>query len=198
MYQGNYTNRRKPRRRYHRRKPSLLLIALVAVLGAVVGSTIAYLFTHTDAITNTFTAASVTTKIEEDLNDGVKNNVTVRNTGDIEAYIRAAVVVTWQDDDGYIHPTTPVKDTDYTVTYPTDTGWKKYGDYYYYTSPVAPGGFTGILLTECTPSEGKTPVGYHLVVEVLASAIQSQPKDAVEGAWNVTVNGDRTLNVGGN
>lgn len=185
MYQGNYTNRRKPRRRYHRRKPSLLLIALVAVLGAVVGSTIAYLFTHTDAITNTFTAASVTTKIEEELNDGVKNNVTVKNTGDIEAYIRAAVIVTWQDKYGNVYSTAPEEGVDYTVDWTMD-GWVLRDGYYYYTSPVAAKDSTKELFTNCMLLENTVPPeGCHLVVEVLASAIQSQPKSAVVEAWGV-------------
>lgn len=197
MYQGNYTNKRKPRRRYRSKKPSALLIALVAILGALVGTTIAYLFTNTGSITNTFTPAHVTTDIPEDLSGNVKSNVKVKNTGDIEAYLRAAVVVTWQDEGGNVYPTAPVEKTDYEITWVMD-GWVKSGDYYYYTAPVAAGQETKILFTSCSPVEGRAPEGYHLVVEVLASAIQSKPADAVTAAWPVTVNTDGTLNVGGN
>lgn len=181
MYQGNYTNRRKHRRRYHRRKPSLLLIALMAILAAAVGNTIAYLFTSTDPVTNTFTATNVTTDIVEEIEGQVKNNVTVKNTGDIEAYIRATVVVTWQNEQGNIYPAV---DGDYAIAWTMD-GWAKSGNYYYYTSPVAAKDSTKVLFTGCEPVQGKAPEGYHLVVEVLASAIQSEPKSAVLKAWGV-------------
>lgn len=198
MYQGNYTNKRKPRRRYRSKKPSALLIALVAILGALVGTTIAYLFTNTGSITNTFTPGNVTTKITEEFNEDVKNNVQVKNTGNVEAYIRATVVITWQDDEGNVYPTAPVEGTDYTVSWTNTDVWVKHGGYYYYTVPVAANDLTKVLFTSCSPVEGKAPEGYHLVVEILASAIQSKPADAVQAAWSVTVNTDGTLNVGGN
>lgn len=197
MYQGNYVNKRKPRRRYRSKKPSALLIALVAILGALVGTTIAYLFTNTGSITNTFTPGNVTTTITEDFDGKVKDYVKVENTGNVEAYIRATVVITWQDDKGNVYPTAPVKDTDYTVTWTNTNEWVEHGGYYYYTSAVAPNESTSVLLTACKPLD-TAPEGYHLVVEVLASAIQSKPADAVQAAWPVTVNTDGTLNVGGN
>lgn len=184
MYQGSYQNNPQRRRRRNR-KPTLLMLALAILLVAVVGTTIAYLFTNTGSITNTFTPANVTTEITEDFNNNVKNNVQVKNTGDVEAYIRAAVVVTWQNDAGEVYPTAPVEGTDYTVSYPGN-GWVKHTDgYYYYTSPVAAGASTGILLTDCKPVDGKAPDDYHLVVEILASAIQSKPDNAVTDAWGI-------------
>ena len=184
MYQGSYQNNPQRRRRRNR-KPTLLMLALAILLVAVVGTTIAYLFTNTGSIANTFTSASVTTEITEDFKNNVKDNVQVQNTGDVEAYIRAAVVVTWQNDVGEVYPTAPVEDTDYTVTYPGN-GWVKHTDgYYYYTSSVAPDKSTGVLLTSCQPVEGMTPEDYHLVVEILASAIQSKPANAVTEAWGV-------------
>lgn len=200
MYQGAYQSKKSPvRRRRRSHKPTLLMMALAIVLGAFVGTTVAYLFTNTDALTNTFNPAKVTTEITEDFDKNVKDNVKVKNTGDIDAYIRAAVVVTWQDVNGNVHPTAPVADADYTVNYPTNTGWVKHTDgFYYCTTAVKPNATTGILLTNCKPVEGKAPEGYHLSVEILASAIQSEPASAVQEAWNVTVNTDGTLNVGGN
>ncbi len=196
MYQGSYQNNPQRRRRRRNRKPTLLMLALAILLVAVVGTTIAYLFTNTDSITNTFTPASVATDIDEDFKGEVKNNVKVKNTGDVDAYIRAAVVVTWQNDTGEVYPTAPVEGTDYTVTWTKD-GWVEYGGYYYYTSAVAPNASTGILLTDCKPVEGKTPENYHLVVEILASAIQGKPDSAVTDAWGVTIaNGTVTAVTG--
>ena len=54
------------------KSPLAALVALVLILGAVVGGTLAYLAAHTDAIVNTFTAAKVTTEIEETFAGSVK------------------------------------------------------------------------------------------------------------------------------
>lgn len=199
MYQGAFEKKRTPvkKRRRRGRKPTLLMMALVIALGAFVGTTLAYLVTNTAAVANTFNPVKVSTDIDEPGWDGeVKNNVTVKNTGDISAYIRAAVVITWQDDAGNVHPDTPAQGTDYTITW-TRAGWAEKNGFYYYTSPVAPNQSTGVLLTGCTPIEGKAPAGYHLSVEILSSAIQSEPKSVVTEAWKVSVNADGTLNVGG-
>lgn len=178
----------------HSKKTILLLVSLVIVLVAVVGTTIAYLVTNTDPITNTFKPSEVTTEIDESFNGDVKNDVKVKNTGDVEAYIRAAVVVTWQNDDGQVYPTAPAEGTDYIVTWTMD-GWAKSGNYYYYKTPVAAGESTDVLLTGCKPVEGKAPTDYHLVVEILAQAIQANPKSAVTEAWEVdpTTLGSTTL-----
>lgn len=185
MQQGAYQRKRHPARRRRSRKPTLLMMALAIALGAVVGSTVAYLFTNTDAMTNTFSPAHVTCEVAEDFNGSVKSNVKIRNTGDIDAFIRATVVVTWQDSAGNVHPTAPVAGTDYTVSFPQNTGWVKNGNYYYYTSAVAPNKLTGVLFTDCKPVEGKAPAGYHLSVEILASAIQSVPENVAEDVWGV-------------
>lgn len=178
-----YSRQKTSSRRYRRSsKPFFLLAALAVVLCAMVGTTVAYLFTKTDPITNTFTPTKVTTEITENFNKDVKNTVQVKNTGDVDAYIRAAVVVTWQNEKGEVYPTAPAEGTDYTVTW-TKNGWVKNGDYYYYTEVVKPGSSTGVLLTDCKPVEGKAPEGYHLSVEILASAIQANPSSAVEDAW---------------
>ena len=200
MYEGAYAQKRKPVRRRRRRtqRPTLLLAALVLIFGALVGSTVAFLVADTQTVTNTFNPAKVTVDVPEDFDKNVKDNVKVKNTGDINAFVRAAVVVTWQDDSGSVHPTVPVAGTDYTVTFPANTGWVKHTDgFYYYTTAVAPDTETGILLTNCMPAEGKAPEGYHLSVEILASAIQSEPTSVVAEAWKVSVNADGTLNVGG-
>lgn len=198
MYEGAYAQKRKPVRRRRRRtqRPTLLLAALVLIFGALVGSTVAFLVAESQTVTNTFNPTEVTTDIVENFDGEVKNDVKVKNTGEIPAYIRAAVVVTWQNDDGQVYAQTPVEDTDYNLTW-TMNGWTKIGNFYYYTSPVAAGQSTGILFTNCKPVEGKTPEGYHLCVEILASGIQSEPASAVEDVWPVTVGADGKLTAGG-
>lgn len=165
----------------------LLVASLSLLLMLAVGMTLAYLFDKTESITNTFTPTEVSQTIVEDFDKDVKKDVKVTNTGDIDAYIRVLVVITWQDDGGNVYPTAPVEGTDYTVTWTMD-GWAKHTDgFYYYKSKVAPKASTGILLTDCEPVEGKAPEGYHLSVEILSSAIQAQPADAVHDAWGVDI-----------
>lgn len=177
---------------FKNKKSIAMLVSIIALLTIVVGTTIAYLYTNTPSITNTFTPTKVTTTIEEKPGN-VKEEVKVKNTGDIDAYIRATVIVTWKNADGDVYATEPVKGTDYTVTW-TMSGWEKGSDgYYYYTSKVTPGESTGVLLTDCEPIEGKAPEGYQLSVEILASAIQAEPASAVVDAWGVTVANDGTI-----
>ena len=189
MYQGkHYQKDEHVEKRSHAKKPLAALVALVLILGAVVGGTLAYLAAHTDAIVNTFTAAKVTTEIEETFAGSVKSNVSMKNTGDVEAYIRAAYVVTWKDATGKeVYPTQPVEGTDYSIALNLSEGWVQYGGYYYYTKPVAPDASTGVLITSCAPVEGRAPEGYFLSVDVLASAIQSVPAEAVGQAWGVSI-----------
>lgn len=185
MNEGKHVvQRTSPRRHIKKSKPSLLLISLVIILGVLVGSTVAYLITNTDPVKNSFVAAGITTQIEENFDGTTKNNVTVKNTGDVEAFIRATVVVTWKNGSN-IYPTAPVLGTDYTVTYPANTGWVKNGGYYYYTSAVAPDGLTGELLTDCKPLHAAPDENYTLHVEILTEAIQSRPITAVTEAWGV-------------
>lgn len=203
MYEGAYAQKRKPVRRRRRRtqRPTLLLAALVLIFGALVGSTVAFLVAQSGAVTNEFKPTKVTTDIEEPGwpdDHTVKNNVTVKNTGEIPAYIRAAVVVTWQNDAGQVYAQTPVENTDYILTWNTKD-WFKKGDFWYYKSAVPVGQSTGILLTACKPVEGRAPEDYYLCVEILASGIQSEPASAVADVWPVTVGADGALSAkGGN
>lgn len=189
MYEGAYAQKRKPVRRRRRRtqRPTLLLAALVLIFGALVGSTVAFLVAESQTVTNQFKPTEVKTTVVENFDGEVKNNVKVQNTGEIPAYIRAAVVVTWQNDAGQVYAQTPVEGTDYTLDWYT-SGWFKKDGFYYHKSAVPPSDTTAVLFTNCEPVEGKAPDGYHLCVEILASGIQSQPTTAVEAAWGVTVN----------
>lgn len=168
-------------------KSIAMLVSLIALLVVFVGSTIAYLFMQTDSITNTFTPTSTGITIVEENEGSTKNNVKITNTGEIKAYIRATVVVTWKDTNGNVYGKAPVENTDYEVNW-TMKDWVKGSDgFYYYKEPVESGDSTGVLLTDCKPVEGKAPEGYNLSVEILAQAIQAEPTSAVTDAWKVSV-----------
>lgn len=196
MYRDKYAKSTSSQKHLQKSKPSLLLITLIVLMGVLVGLTVAYLVANTDPIANSFVPAKITTEITEDFDNNVKNNVQVKNTGEVDAFIRVAVVVTWQNEAGEVYSIAPVEGTDYTVTYPTTTGWVKHTDgFYYYTRVVKPTESTDTLLTDCKPVEGKAPEGYTLHVEILATAIQSEPITAVKDAWKVD---PTTLSAGGN
>ena len=164
-----------------------LLIAILLLSVATVGGSLAYIFTNTDPVQNTFTPSEVTCMIDEDMSTDKtkKENVKVINTGDTAAYIRAAVVITWQNAAGEVLGELPVAGTDYTIDF-GDTGWKAKDGYYYYTSPVAAdGGTTANLIDSCVVINTAPVAGYTLHVEIIADAIQSNPADAVTEAWGV-------------
>lgn len=166
------------------KKVILLAVSLLLILSAAIGGTVAYLIDQTGSITNTFTPANVTPHINEDFNGSVKNDVKITNTGDIPAYIRVKVVVTWKDEHGNVYGAAPVLGTDYTWQIP-GTDWVKGSDgFYYYTKPVPAGEKTSVLLTACQPVAGRAPAGYSLSVDIHAQAIQAEPTTAVTSAWN--------------
>lgn len=171
--------KRKPRIN----KAAVLLTAAVLLIGTVVGSTVAYLIAQTDAVENTFEYAEVSCEVKEDFNGGnTKKNVQITNTGSTDAYIRATYVVNWLDAQGKIVASVP-GGYSYTLTENPDNKWTKSTDgYFYYLTPVAPGDSTPGSLLTCTVTRPENPE-YRLSVEILATAIQSEPASAVTEAW---------------
>lgn len=196
MYQGNHDSRDKRNssresgtpRRFKWRKEFVLLVSVFAMIAGVVGGTVAYLVADTDPLTNNFDLAEVSCRVKEKFKNQIKENVKIQNTGDIPAYIRAKVVVTWKDEDGNVYGQAPIEETDYTIQF-NEGVWKREGDYWYYDEPVAPvtenNCYTPVLINRCS-SSGTEPEGYHLSVEILAEAIQSEPTKAIQEAWGYT------------
>ena len=185
-------------KRVMKTKKPVALVALLVLLCCTVAGTLAYLVTSTDPVTNTFTPASVSTEVNEDFDGITKSNVTIKNTGDIDAYIRATVVVNWASDKevGVVSGTAPKEGTDYTIEW-TMSNWIKVGDYYYYTQKVAAKGETKQLFTDCKLKEGVTPPsGYHLQVTILADGIQAEPVHVVADVWkDVRVDGGKLVDA---
>ena len=136
MYNGSHAKaNNKPRIRMN--KLAILFIAVVMLIGAVVGSTVAFLVTETAPVENKFSYAKLSTEITEDFNGATKSNVQIKNTGDTAAYIRATYVVTWRDMSGNVVPSVP-DGYSYKLKENPDGTWKKIGDYFYYPTPVEP------------------------------------------------------------
>lgn len=183
MYNGSHAKaNNKPRIRMN--KLAILFIAVVMLIGAVVGSTVAFLVTQTDPVENKFSYAKLSTEITEDFNGATKSNVQIKNTGDTAAYIRATYVVTWRDMNGNVVPSVP-KGYSYSLTENPNGKWKKIGDYFYYPYAIGTKESTDGSLLTCTVTHPDNPE-YVLNVEILASAIQSTPENAVTEAWGVT------------
>lgn len=190
MYNGSHA-RAKKHSRIRMNKLAILFIAVVMLIGAVVGSTVAFLVTKTAPVENKFTYASVSCTVSESFNGTTKEKVQIQNTGTTDAYIRATYVVNWLNKDGSIAPvpqgTIPNGYT-LSISENPDNAWTKGTDgYFYYLTPVAPGGLTDGSLVNCTVTypQGVEPE-YILSVEILATAVQSTPAKAVQEAWGVT------------
>lgn len=190
-------------------KKSIIIASVMLLLLVAVGTTLAYIFTETNPVENTFNPSKVACAVVENnnpdenradivLNDSIKTNVQIKNTGDTDAYIRVAVVVNWMDKDGTkVWATKPVEgaDGDYTITYANKPNWVKGSDgYWYYTKSVPPtegNNLTDILIEKATQNKegpkGTDGTQYYLSIEIVASAIQSTPETVVEEQWGVTV-----------
>ena len=172
------------KRRYHgsrvsktnRPKHFAGLLALALILVCTVGGTVAYLVAHTDPVTNTFTPGEVSCQVEEEFKDNytVKTEAVVKNTGNVPAYIRVAVVANTIDAQGNITGMETLP-----AGWLNTEDWTKSGDFYYYKGVVQPGDVTDNLLNADINLEG-------IQVTILASAIQSMPDDAVNEAWKMS------------
>ena len=188
MYQGEHMNNGGAPKA---RKTATLLVAIVLLLGVAVGTTVAYLIDRTKPIENKFEYAKTDVTVTEEFTGTEKSNVKVRNDSNIPVYIRATYVANWVDAKGNIVTSVP-DGYDYQLDKNPNNTWKKVGDYYYYPTPVQPGESTQGSLLYCKVTYPENPE-YTLNVEILATAIQSEPKDAVKEAWGVTVDADGNL-----
>ena len=199
-------------KKYINRK-SILITSVALLLLVAVGTTLAYVITKTDPVENKFDPSKVSCAVVEVVEKGdssentanvvqtgkSKTNVQIKNTGDTDAYIRAAVVVNWMNEDGTrAWATKPVQGADYSISYNLSNGWIDGGDgYYYYTQPVDPGDMTNILITSATQNatgpKGTDGTQYYLSIEIVASAIQAKPTSVVTSQWGVTVANDGTI-----
>lgn len=164
-------------------RKAALILSLCLIFALAVGTTVALLVAHTNAVTNTFTAAKSEITIKEDVKNGEKSSIQVENKGTATSYVRVKLVCNWVDKDKNVSATpapAPVI---------TNSDWFVKDGIYYYKMPVALNGETSNLLdgNPIKQPEG-APDGYHLEVTVLAESIQAAPSEAVTKSWGVDVN----------
>ena len=164
-------------------KSSALIIALALILVLAVGGTVAYIFTQTGPVINTFTPADAKITVDEQTSSNQKTEIIVKNnsTG-VPVYIRVALVANMIDKDENVTGAASVP------TFTPGDNWIVGNDgYYYYTEPVPVGGSTGNLL------QSPMTLDENMQVVVLADAIQAMPKQAVIDAWGVTVDSNGSI-----
>ena len=206
MYKGKYDGKHRKakaqpvrRKTYHKGRLTAMVIATAVLLALAIGGTVAWLSTKDAPITNTFNPTKVTCEVMETFNGstGVKSNVNVKNTGTIDAFIRVKLVTYRTNDQGQ-----HIGGTASLPTFTLGTGWVKYGDYYYYTKPVAPNQKPETNLTDSMTLIGSymDTDGGKQAVDVMAEAIQSVPGAAVKAAWgedfSIDVNGNLVVPTG--
>lgn len=154
-----------------------VLIALVFACGAVY----AYMFMRTGEQSTQFIPAKVDCEVTEAFDGDSKTSITVKNTGNVDAYIRVRLVSYWIDKDGNV-----AAKASPTLSVSAATGWIPGSDNtYYYSSPVEPTQAPLELFASSITLEEED--GYRQVVDVFAEAIQAQPTTAAAEAWKVTI-----------
>ena len=175
---------RKPHK--GRGRLAMMVLSIVLLLGVAIGGTIAWLSTKTTPVTNTFTPAKVTCEVEEkfDKTTGEKTNVNVKNTGNIDVYIRVKLV-TYRTNDTGQHIGGKAELPKFTL----GKDWVEHGGYYYYTLPVAPGQQpdTNLAKKMTLKTSYRDADGGKQALDVMAEAIQSAPEKAVGEAWGVQI-----------
>ena len=167
-------------------RKAALILSLCLIFALAVGTTVALLVAHTNAVTNTFTAAKSDITIKEDVKNGKKSSIQVENKGTATSYVRVKLVMNWVDENGNVSAE-PVN-----ITPSITADWFEQDGIYYYKMPVAAKGETTNLLQ--TPiTQDAAPEGYHLEVTVLAESIQAAPSTAVQQSWGVGVDSNGYL-----
>ena len=191
MYKGKYSNKKK------RRLAPWAALALALVLTLSVGGTIAYLITDTGPVTNTFTPGKTDISIDEQINGPSKNEITVKNDGNVPVYIRVVIVANYHTNMGDVcgqHSSVSVP------AFSLNSNWLKASDgFYYYKKPVSAGGSTENLIAQGSSiTLNNAADGCVMHVDVLAQSIQAEGVDAggnksVVLAWGVTVDADGNI-----
>lgn len=179
------------RKRHRRQKILTIVLSLVLLAGILTAGTIAYLQQEAK-LSNTFVVGQVRAEVSEQFKNDVKSEVSIENKGNVDAYIRAKILIYFVDRDGNPTGEVPVEGTDYTMSMDAniDSNWMKSASgYYYHKNPVSPGNKTAVLVKECKKIE--TSLVYkdnnrRLVVDIVGEAIQANAP-AVQDAWGQDV-----------
>ena len=177
----------------------LAAAAAILVAGALVGLVYAALKDTTSPVENNLDPVVVTCEVDETFDGETKSDVSVKNTGDVPAFIRVKVLLNWTDSDGYETWFAGSSDYGVSTTLASPLNWTNANGssaindgYWYYNGIVQPGDNTDVLISSITENLSAAAAAdprYRLKVTVLAEALQAAPMDAAEQSWGMTYNG---------
>ena len=166
-------------------KGMALLLGIILLLSTGSGLTAAWLSADADPLLNLFAKSNAPPEVVEEFDGETKENVRIKNTGNIDAFIRVILTAVWLDDQGNISAE-PVP----ALSFTSHSNWFEKDGVYYHKERVAPGALTTNLIdTFVMPVKE----GLRFELQVITSAIQADPDEAVEHAWPVTVDGSGRL-----
>lgn len=174
-----------------RKTLAIVIITLLFLVG-LVGETVSYMIKTTDQLENDFTSATVDCVLNEQLENNVKSNITVTNTGNIGIFVRVRFITYWIDSNGNVAGTKALVPLNITF----DSDWIKdpNSDTFYYSNELPAASTTSDLLDGSSITLA-TEDGYRQVVEVFAEAIQANPAQAASIEWNVTVTDGKIVSI---
>ncbi len=177
-----------PKNKTNKRVTAILALLLITLFAA--GATLAYVLERTDTSKNTFVPVYV-----DSAPANTAGGISVTNTGEATAYLRAAIVISWVSVDGegnptgHYHSATPVEGVDYSIDYDSTGAWLLRSDgFWYHRTPVGAGATAEVLIKGITRLTNP-PEGYRLSVEILSTGLQASPTKVVEQTWGVTLEG---------
>ena len=169
----------------------VLVVATALALCATVGATVAVIIAKSASAQNTFDPPIMRIALEG--YDDIINN------GNLPVFVRALAVANWvaEEDEHAILSEKPVASTksgagvDLVINFHKE-GWFDGGDgFYYYKKPLEAG--ESIALID-SAYQIREKAGYELRLELLSSAIQAYPPEALAVAWPaVYINADGEL-----
>jgi hypothetical protein len=137
-------------------------------------------------VENEFTPAVVSCEVSENFDGNIKRDVSIKNTGNTDAFIRAYVVANYITEDGKVLGTVPLEGSDFKLTH-TSGRWIRGSDgFWYYNEKIAPEKSTENLIDSAEQLKD-APDGCYLSLQVLATAIQAEPEKTVKESWNVNI-----------
>ncbi|MCH5316004.1 MAG: hypothetical protein J1E81_08820 [Eubacterium sp.] len=158
-----------------------LMVAIVVLVTIIATAVLAAYLKNSIVIPNSFSPADSTKPIiTEKFENNVKEDVffKVGNPG-YPVYVRAKIVVTWQDKNGNVYYLKPQAGIDYDIDLNL-TDWKLIKEnendeegFYYYNSRVESNGETTNLINICKPKADAPADGYSLSVEIIVQTIQA-------------------------
>lgn len=161
-----------------------IIIIIMILFLATTRFSLSYLMTSSES-ENEFILGTINPVVLEtvDKSEKTKKDIKVKNNGNSDIFVRVNIIYNFNDEDNNIIGVTPIIDTDYTVQASSPNWIKDENDgYYYYKYAVSPNETTDNLIDEIKILYNGNDK--HVVVNVLAEAIQASPTRAISELWH--------------